>query len=177
MEKPATALGIDPGLRGAYACLGTETIAGPMPIASDEIDIYCLSSIVSFHEPDLVVVEWAQAMPKQGVASTFKYGKGFGKILGMLETMGVAHQLVRPRAWKGAVLAGTKKDKGAAISYVRCKYPKIDLMPGTCRKPHDGIADAVCIADYALRELCLLGSDRVGPKAVRFHKSDDHQLL
>lgn len=153
MNRSAAVMGIDPGLRGAFACLGPETIAGPIPIASDEIDIYRLSSIVSMHKPELIVVEWAQAMPKQGVASTFKYGKGFGKILGMLETLGIAHQLVRPRAWKGAVLSGTKKDKAAAIHYVRRKYPTIDLTPGTHRKPHDGIADAVCIADYALREL------------------------
>jgi crossover junction endodeoxyribonuclease RuvC len=98
-------------------------------------------------------------MPKQGVTSTFNYGKGFGKILGMIETMGISHQLVRPRAWKRTVLAGTKKDKAAAVSYVRRKYPMIDLMPGTCRKPHDGIADAVCIADYAIRELSRVGMD------------------
>ena len=47
IEACAAAMGIDPGIRGAYACLGTEAIAGPMPIASDEIDIYRLSSIVS----------------------------------------------------------------------------------------------------------------------------------
>lgn len=159
MEGRSKAMGIDPGLRGGYACLGMGAVAGPLPIQSDEIDIYRFSSIVSMHEPDLVVVEWAQAMPKQGVVSTFKYGKGFGKILGMLETLGIAHQLVRPRAWKSTVLAGTKKNKSAAINYVRCRYPKVNLMPGRCRKPHDGIADAVCLADYALRELSRVGID------------------
>jgi crossover junction endodeoxyribonuclease RuvC len=149
-------MGIDPGLRGAYACLGPENIAEPMPIESGEIDIRRLYSSILRYTPDLVMVEWAQAMPKQGVASTFKYGMGFGKILGMLETRDLPHQLVRPRAWKASVLAGTKKDKDAAINYVRRKYPSIDLTPGARRKPHDGIADAVCIAEYALRELSAL---------------------
>jgi crossover junction endodeoxyribonuclease RuvC len=146
-------LGIDPGLNGAYAVLGKTVVAEPMPTTPGEIDIYQLSSIIFEHEPDLVMIEWAQSMPKQGVASTFKYGKGFGMILGMLETLHISHQLVRPRAWKADVLAGTKKDKVAAISYVRRKYPGVDLLPGKRRKPHDGMADAVCIAEYGLRVL------------------------
>lgn len=142
-------VGIDPGLKGGLAYIeGLEAFACPMPVTGGEIDALAIGDFFQAHEPELVYVEHSQAMPKQGVTSVFNYGKGFGKILGCLETMNIPYSLVRPRAWKAKVLAGTKKDKDAAINFVRCRYPHVDLKPGRCTTPQDGIADAVCIAHY-----------------------------
>ena len=119
-----------------------------MPVTENEIDVSALAQIIYEHSPRLVVVERAQAMPKQGVTSMFRYGLGYGRILGMLEALRISHQLVRPQQWKAAVLTGTKRDKAAAIHYVRGKYPSVDLTPGARRKAHDGIADSLCIAEF-----------------------------
>ena len=32
-------------------------------------------------------------------------------------------------------------------------FPEMDLMPGKKRVPHDGLADAVLVAEYARRKL------------------------
>ena len=91
-------------------------------------------------------------MPKQGVASTFSFGTSFGKLIGMCQTLGVRFDLVLPQIWKRDILQGTKKDKGASIDYVSRVYPEVNLIPGKCRKYHDGIADAVCMMLWGLRK-------------------------
>ena len=58
-----------------------------------------------------------------------------------------------PKDWKRVVLAGTARDKEAAIEYVAKRFPTVDMFPGRRRKAADGIADAVCIADWGLRQL------------------------
>jgi hypothetical protein len=36
--------------------------------------------------------------------------------------------------------------KAASIAYVREHFPDLNLVPPRARNPHDGLADAVCIA-------------------------------
>ena len=74
--------------------------------------------------------------------------KGYGILLGILGALKISTVRVTPQAWKKAILAGTKKDKDAAIEYVNMKYPDFELILPRCRKPHDGMADAICIAEY-----------------------------
>ena len=140
-------MGIDPGQKGGWCVLGFD--AGPLPWSGKDLDGRALASIIRCNGVTSAVIEKAQAMPKQGVTSMFSYGYGAGKIAGILEALGVPYRLVTPQAWKKLILAGTAKDKTAAISYVRRWYPAIDLMPGKKRTPHDGIADAVCLAEWA----------------------------
>ena len=149
------AAGIDPGLKGAVAVLDRHGVhlAQPIPVLHGEIDVGALAALLLDPRPDLVVVERQQAMPKQGVASTYKTGRNYGLILGALQTLGLPVLEVRPRQWQGTVLRGQPRGKEAAIAYVAKRFPGVDLRPGHCRKPHDGIADAVCIAAYGLAEL------------------------
>lgn len=91
-----------------------------------------------------------QAKTVQGIASTAKYMREFGKILGAAEVWGCGRLRFSPQAWKKVVLAGTPKDKDAAIRWVRNKFPMAELTPGRCQKPQDGLADAVCIGWYAV---------------------------
>lgn len=146
-------IGIDPGKAGA---IGYITPAGgadavPMPVAGKEIDAQAISRLLFENQPSLVIIEKAQAMPGQGVTSMFNYGKGFGMILGVCEAMKIPYRLVTPQAWKKVILAGTAKDKDAAVNFVRRAYPSVNLTPGRKVKPHDGMADAVCIAEYGAR--------------------------
>ena len=146
-------VGIDPGATGGVAVLSKDRAeAIPMPTVAGEIWILEIARLLKELSPGLVVLEKAQPMRKggrvQGVTSAFTYGMGFGAIRGMLETLEIPHRLVTPQAWKKVVLAGTAKDKDAAINFVRRAYPAIDLTPGRKRVPHDGMADAVCIAEY-----------------------------
>jgi crossover junction endodeoxyribonuclease RuvC len=147
-------VGIDPGQKGGIAFLSDyHAEAVPMPMVGKDLDVRAIVEIIRTKSVELVVLEKVHAMPHQGVSSTFTFGYGVGVIVGAVETLGLPLRWVTPQAWKKVVLAGTGKDKDAAIAHVRQAYPGIELMPGRSRTPHDGIADAVCIAEWARRTL------------------------
>jgi crossover junction endodeoxyribonuclease RuvC len=151
-------IGIDPGKTGGVACVNEkwEVQATPMPMAGDDIRVTALLSFIQFfNRPNTAVavcIEKVHAMPGQGVSSMFNFGKGFGMVLGALQAYCIPVSLVAPPAWKKAVLAGLPHDKEGAVAYVTRRYPGFNLVLPKCRKPHDGMADAVCIAEYALRQ-------------------------
>lgn len=143
-------MGVDPGMRGAIAFLERGVVgAHPMILAGKELDIRAIANLIlRYRGVTLAAVEKCHSMPAQGSVSTFKFGKGYGILLGIIGALAIPTILVTPQAWKKAILAGTKKDKDAAIAYVRMKYPAVELIPKGCRKPHDGMADSICIAEY-----------------------------
>lgn len=150
--------GIDPGKAGGFAvgCSKDRTVSGlKMPLVGGEIDVAPIGNAIGKlcgKNKVLVVIEKVHAMPGQGVSSTFSFGCGYGKLIGMCQTLGVPFQLVLPPAWKKLILAGTPKDKDAAIDYVRRIHPEVQLVPPGCKKPHDGIADAVCLVEWGFKQ-------------------------
>ena len=152
-------IGIDPGQSGGISYIAPTGGAGgrPMPLTGKEIDGHGVAAMLRELCPSVVIIEKVHAMPKQGVSSTFKFGMGYGLVIGVCEALGIPYRLVTPQAWKKVVLAGTTKDKDAAVSFVRRAYPGVDLTPGKKRVAHDGIADAVCIAEYG-RQLMAKGA-------------------
>jgi crossover junction endodeoxyribonuclease RuvC len=145
---------IDPGLKGAIAVLSDGGISvHRMPIAGKDLDLPTIAAIIKAASPEWIILEKVGAMPGQGVASTFKFGKGYGMIQGIAAAMEVALELTTPQRWKKVVLHGTTKDKAAAIAFCRRAFPTIPLVPKGCRVPHDGIADALCLLEYGRRTL------------------------
>lgn len=146
--------GIDPGKGGGIAVrlASNSWVTLPMPLIGGEIDVDWIASLMGEYQVERVVIEKQQSMPKQGVASTFTIGRNYGMILGGLKAARVPYQEVTSKSWKAKVLKGTKKDKDAAIAYANRIAPGVDLTPGRRTVPHDGIADAVCMADYALMQ-------------------------
>lgn len=155
-------LGIDPGLKGGLAALKGPGESGPtasfcpMPVSGGEVDaraigIWLWDFALKNDNQVVVCVEKVGAMPKQGVVSTFTFGVGYGKILGAAGALGMRAELVTPQAWKKVVLAGTTKDKDAAVAYCMRAWPGLSLVLPGCRVPHDGCADALCIAEFARR--------------------------
>lgn len=144
-------LTIDPGQKGALAFQSGVVTAIPMPLGGKEIDYPTVASLIQQWEPDLAVIEKVGSMPGQGVASTFTFGMGYGALFGILAALKIPTERVAPQTWKSSVLKGTLKDKRAAIDYCRRVYPSVSLVLPRCRKPHDGIADALCILSYAQR--------------------------
>lgn len=152
--REMTIIAIDPGLKGAISILQADVVrAEPLPVAGKDLDLPALASTIIEVAPALAVVEKVHSMPGQGVASMFKFGKGYGSLLGILAALGVPTELVTPQTWKRSVLKGTAKDKAAAIDYCRRVFPNVPLVPPGCRKPHDGMADALALLEYARRHL------------------------
>ena len=163
-----TIIGIDPGMKGAIAVVTSgvgrrDVRVHPLPHIGKELDhqrlIEMLLDPLQIHqhvdqaESFLAVIEKVHSMPRQGVASSFKFGRQYGEILGILAALEIHTVQVTPQAWKKKVLAGQnwKGDKKASIQYVQRRYPKLSLLPTPrSRVPSDGMADAVCIALWAM---------------------------
>lgn len=124
-----------------------------MPLAGKEIDAGKLAFWLNELDVSHAFVEKVHSMPKQGVSSSFKFGQNYGTILGVLGAGRISTTLVTPQRWKKVVLTDVgDKDKAAAIAFCRRMYPTCQLLASDrCRKPHDGMADALCIATYGLR--------------------------
>ena len=152
----ASLVAIDPGLHGAIATFSPSGVvsAVPMPLAGKALDLPAIAAVIRDTFPQWVILEKVASRPGQGVASTFKFGMGYGSILGIAAALAVPVELVTPQRWKGAILHGTAKDKAAAIAYCRRAYPGVSLVPPGCRVPHDGLADSLCLLEYGRR--CLL---------------------
>lgn len=153
-----TYIGIDPGQSGGIAIVKGNLLAAVyvMPVAGKEIDTIRINEILKnwLEDNPIAVIEKVHSMPQQGVASSFKFGFNTGILHGIIRTHGIPLHLVTPQAWKKKILSGTAKDKDAAIDFCRRVYPQVNLLATPrSKKPHDGMADALCIARYAQETL------------------------
>lgn len=158
-------IGIDNGLDGAIVALDSyrPILAEPMPTLKGRgnkrsINMHRVHEILRMYAgmaDVFAVLEQAQAMPKQGGVSMFNYGVGYGAMQMALLALGIPHEIVNPKVWQKDV--GIKKGdtKGQAIAIVQRRIPQLDLTPGAKRVPHNGLADAACMAlhGYTLRPL------------------------
>lgn len=96
------------------------------------------------------VVEHVGAMPGQGVTSCFSFGQNFGFILGLLTAFRIPYELVRPQKWKKEF--SCTSDKNTSIEVAQRLFPGVDLRrTPQCRKPHDGICEALLMAEWGKR--------------------------
>ena len=101
--------GIDPGLTGACALLevtATSTILDVIDVpitgsgAKQSVDVILLQEWLQQHGPRHAFLERAQAMPRQGASSGFKYGRVVGAIEATLMLCAVPLVIVEPSRWK-----------------------------------------------------------------------------
>ncbi len=155
-------IGIDPGRSGAVCVMNTKgqivlTYTMPDSIGGlvEELRLYSYTSRDLYDEIHHVYLEKAQAMPKNWAVGMFNYGVGFGEILGMLAALKIPHTLIHPRTWTKVMHQGTKagKPKERSLEAVRRLYPGYSLLASDkCKKPHEGIIDAILIAAFGLRQ-------------------------
>jgi hypothetical protein len=156
MDKTAY-VGIDPGLTGAVVgirheiieCHVTPTLKGK---GSRRLyDEAAMTRLIASFEDAVFFVERQQAWPGQGVSSTFKTGYGFGLWVGILAGLAVPYRTVHPRTWQKVSCAGIPAgdSKTRTLLAVQARFPGVDLLATPrCRKPHEGIVDALGIAWY-----------------------------
>lgn len=107
---------------------------------------------VSDDEVLLVIIEKQQARPMEGRSSTLTTGYGYGLWVGGVSALSLPYSVVSAGRWTKAITGAGKKDDRKALSIAHCqaRLPSLPLTWGRRRKPHDGLADAGCLALYAL---------------------------
>lgn len=149
-------IGIDLGARGALVALsedGRLIAAHRMPLTAGVPDIAAAQSIVAGLPCPLVVFAEQPVKVMRGGTSDSGYTalcaslKFWRAAFGRTEVTTVA-----PRTWQVAVVSGVAGvGKQKAINWCRVFLPELDLHPGQCTQPFDGLADAACIAEYGRR--------------------------
>jgi len=155
-----TIIGVDPGLKGALGFVsGRKAKAYPMPTlkltkSKKTIDEQKLREYFVKHKVRHVYIEKVSARPGQGVTSMFNFGTGWGLVRGICVGLQIPYTLITPQAWKKVMCAGMAKgSKDISIIVAKRLWPKINLKPTPRSNESDGMADAVCIAEYGRREL------------------------
>ena len=147
-------IGIDPGKDGAMAILGYRETPILIPFSETEYANQMRRlTLITRNGIDgsvFCVVEHVGAMPGQGVTSCFSFGQNFGFILGLLTAFCHPYELVRPQKWKREF--SCTSDKNTSIEVAKRLFPGVDLRrTPKCTKPHDGICEALLMAEYARR--------------------------
>lgn len=154
-------VGIDPGLTGAVAIIWPTGTAGlwdtPTIVRSDprKIRRECnAAQMVDILRPladgAVAAIEQVHSMPKQGAASTFTFGTGYGTWLGILAALGIPYDRVTPRTWQKAVMGSVPPGKGASVAVALQLFP--ELAGCLTLKKHEGRADALLIAEWRRRQ-------------------------
>lgn len=151
-------IGVDPGKSGAFAVLdemGALLGVEDMPVVGPIISAVILDQLVHDYVdplgpvcPGHAVVEDVHSMPKQGVSSSFAFGRSLGVVEGVLAGQGWAITYVSPAKWKKAM--GLSADKGVSRRRAIETWP--DKAKHFARVKDDGRAEAALIALWHLRQ-------------------------
>ena len=148
-------IGIDPGMKGAWATIASKGDIEVMTFAhydfAEDMNLIKEGWIDGSEKGIFCVLEKVHSMPGQGVASTFKFGEGYGYVKGVLEANYIPYQEISPQTWKKEFhLIG--KDKKASIEVCKKLFPKVNLKATErSRVEHDGMAESLLLAEYARR--------------------------
>ena len=150
-------IAIDPGITGAIAAIDDQAqfvLCEDLPVIRhgklawiDSNELTSLLMTARNGRPARIVVERSQAMPGQGVSSTFCIGVVLGSILAACQRIAVPLDLVPAAVWKRAM--GLDSQKGASLDKARLLFPTADLDR---RKDHNR-AEALLLAEYGRRTL------------------------
>ena len=151
---PSLYIGIDPGLDGAVGFVGVHVRAARTPTikvgkrrqyrAQEMCELLQDSLPLGDPRNRFAVLESVHSMPKQGVASSFSFGRGFGLWEGILVALGIPYLLVAPQTWKAVMLRDMPKDKNAAKVQACRLWPELGRLS-------DGEAEALLMAEYGRR--------------------------
>ena len=143
-------IGIDPGKKGSFGAI-EEVGIHVKPWVNALFIEYC-RDIYRAGTKAVACVEKVGAMPGQGVTSMFSFGKSAGFIEGVLQAYGIPYQLITPQKWKKEF--SITADKNSSVEVCTRLFPDVSLLATPkCKKPSDGIAEALLMAEYAKRRL------------------------
>ena len=158
-------LGIDPGLSGAFFLLGdaydyqglraqdiptTERVVAGKK--KRQLDHASVALYMDYHRTmvSFAVLEQVNAMPGQGVTSSFNFGSTYGALLQALASAGIPVRTVVPQVWKRKFnllgSGGVPQPKDASRAEASRRLPQYASLWQLAK--HDGRAEAALLALY-----------------------------
>lgn len=138
-------LGIDPGISGGIAAI---TDSRQVIYAQAFSTIWDMRDLLERKSQEIdakavAIIERVHSMPKQGVASTFKFGENFGEWQGLLAGRYIPFEFATPAKWQKDLGCLSHGDKNVTKARAQQIFPQI-------RVTH-AIADALLLAEYCRR--------------------------
>jgi len=159
MTTTTRVLGVDPGINGGLAVVEITDVAAPVLVecidipvvgtgAKERVDVTAIRNFTDQHKPIRALIERAQALPKQGASSGFKYGRAVGAIEAAITLSSIPVEIIEPSAWKKFwKLPGKDKESG--------RQKALQLFPAAhatlARKRDHNRAESALIALYGAR--------------------------
>lgn len=158
VREQRTYIGIDPGLSGAVVtiCRGAEMmrIDGQFSVRVQSV-VTCIkgneteSDVAGFlrtisEEMAYAMIESVHSLPKQGIASSFKFGRSYGFLRGLLVALKIPFEEVSPQRWQKAMGCLSRGDKNVTKARAQQLFPQEKITHAT--------ADALLIALYCKRK-------------------------
>jgi crossover junction endodeoxyribonuclease RuvC len=171
-------LGADGGIRGGLAVIDVVDGAAPQLLdaidiptagvgAKERVDVLAIRDWILARQPVHAVIERAQAMPRQGASSGFKYGRAVGAIEATIALCNIPLTIIEPTAWKK--FHGLHKAPGQTATEVKetSRQHALQLFPAAhrllSRRMDHGKAEAALIALTHQRVSAL--AEKAQPKA------------
>lgn len=172
-------IGIDPGAKGGIVVMdGNKINKYAMPSIDKEIDKQGIKNIFKIYKPQILlrkvhaVLEDVHSIFGVGAKSNFQFGRALGIVEGALEALEIPYTMVGPKTWQKELWQGIKlvekntgketaagnakfktDTKSTSLKAAKRLFPKESLLATERSKvPHDGIVDALLIAEYCRRK-------------------------
>ena len=140
-------VGIDPGKKGALAAIHKDGSVSVIPF--DERRYIVFLGLIAGNDVKCCI-EDVHAMHGNGVTASFNFGKSYGWLLGMLDTLEIPYQAVSVQKWKREY--GLTSDKAKSIEVCHRLFPNVSLKRTVrCKKDDDNMAEALLLCEYARR--------------------------
>lgn len=143
-------LAIDPGATGSMCALSHDGNIIFKDFKENSLRGYIswLKDVIATHgNPAMIVVERVASMHGQGVKSVFSFGQRLGEIEGMLQTLELGYEFVRPQLWQKECGVRPKSGKKGIYETISKIYPSAELL-GARGGVIDGRCDALSMAHY-----------------------------
>lgn len=139
-------LGIDPGESGGISVLADGQPAQVWKMPPTERDVFeLMEDVVESYDPGHAYIEKVHSMPRQGVASSFKFGMGYGGLRMALLAAGIPFSTVIPARWQRTMQCLSRGEKNVTKARAQEIFPSLKIT--------HAIADALLIAAYGYRDV------------------------
>ena len=162
-------IGIDIGKQGAYYILGedgSEIARGPMPMIKKEVDWHALNAILEPYEMfnGMTVYEKLGVIFGSSKKTAFSMGEQYGAVRMCCISNNIRYTEIPAKKWQAEMFDGQVKiyktgskskvdTKAMALMCAKRLFPQVNLlMTDKSSVPHDGLVDALLMAEYARRK-------------------------
>lgn len=165
----------DPGAKGAIVVVKDSSFLGKemMPMKKDGtvdterlfemVNNAYLSFGVCLNEPVKMAIEEVHSLYGMSAKSNFNFGRNFQAVISVFDLVSSGNfEFLKPKEWQKEIFGdmevilnkkGKKDTKAMSIKRATELFPDADLTPTErAKKPSDGIADALCMAEYLRRK-------------------------